>query len=435
MTNGQIDRLGNLIRSEADSISVATLNELQSHRISHKDTLAKVFKLICDLSKKVNRNAIVTYRIKRIESIVGKLVRYPNMRFSRMWDVGGCRCILTTNDQIYRLLDVIEKTDDIEIRKSYDYIEKPQEEGYRSLHLFLKLKGSAVTIEMQLRNKIDHNWATLVEISDLLYDSKLKEYGQDKKLLRFHYLLSKKNELSQVERIEIAKIIKIYKYFEKLSDVFGRNYLEVRKQWLGIEKKRNEKYFLIESSKDKVPQISSYKNFNSAEEEYFKIYNSKKNDNVVLTHLPKPKYEQISIAYSNYLLTFHSFVDDCYELYESLIVKALRDRSYIKYFKYFTQYHEMSFFYFRNHIQEVNELNSFNPSFLSHSQLRKKKREWIKDIQQQIRNRNQKSQEFSKSFSNIIPNNFIFKAMTRRIVKRHTKRINKLLATTFNIKP
>jgi ppGpp synthetase/RelA/SpoT-type nucleotidyltranferase len=430
MTNGEIDRLGNLIRSEADSISITTLNELQNHRISHKDTLAKVFQLICKFSKSVNRNAIVTYRIKRIESIVGKLVRYSDMRFSRMWDVGGCRCILSSNDQIYRLFNIIDKSDEVEIRKSYDYIANPQDEGYKSLHLFLNLKNSTVTIELQLRNKVDHNWSTLVEISDLLYDSKLKEYKKDKRLLRFHYLLSKKNELDQFERMEIAKIIKLYKYFERLTDVFGRNYLEVRKQWLAIEKKRTNKYFLIESSKDKIPQISSYKDFDSAEKEYFKIYTSKKNDNVVLTHLPLPKYEQISIAYSNYLLTFHSFVDDCYELYESLIVSALTDRSYIKFFKYFSQYHEMSFFYFKNHIQEVNELNNFNPSFLTQSQLRKKKKEWVKDIQDQIKIRGTKNRKFSRSFFNKLPNSFIFKAITRRIGNKYNKRINKLLATT-----
>ena len=53
---------------------------------------------------------------------------------------------------------------------------------------------SKKVIEIQIRSLEQHNWATLVEISDLLFQSKLKEFN-DKKcpdLYEFHRILAKK---------------------------------------------------------------------------------------------------------------------------------------------------------------------------------------------------------------------------------------------------
>jgi ppGpp synthetase/RelA/SpoT-type nucleotidyltranferase len=110
--------------------------------------------------------------------------------FSRMWDIGGCRCILKDENSVYKLKSIIENDKSLEVIKEYDYIKEPQVDGYKSVHLFVKHTCSDKVIEVQLRSLENHNWATLVEISDLLFDSKLKEYGQDKKLLEFHKLLS-----------------------------------------------------------------------------------------------------------------------------------------------------------------------------------------------------------------------------------------------------
>lgn len=189
LTKGQIDKLGDKIREQRNSLEDLTLGELQEYRTSHKETLSQVFNTLCRTTRKITSDSIVTYRIKRFESIIGKLSRYPDMKFSRMWDIGGCRCILRNNKEVYRLKELIEN--ELTVRKVYDYIEKPQSEGYKSLHLFVCVPDDDKVIEVQLRNQQDHNWATLVEITDLLFDAKLKEYGQNKELLRFHYLLSK----------------------------------------------------------------------------------------------------------------------------------------------------------------------------------------------------------------------------------------------------
>lgn len=430
MTKGYIDRLGDKIREEKDVISDSTLNELQQYRISHKSSLSKVFNVLCYTSKEIHSSAIVTYRIKRFESIIGKLSRYPQMKFSRMWDIGGCRCILRNDNEVYRLKKLIEKH--LEIRKIYDYIQEPQEEGYRSLHLFVNVPNDDKVIEIQLRNQTDHNWATLVEITDLLFDSKLKEYHENQDLLRFHYLLSQTENLGLSEKNEIAFVIKKYEYFERLSTVFSRNYLQVRKQWFDIESQSNHKFFLIETKKDEIPKIESFAAFSDAETKYFTLYKSSQNANVVLTHLPNPCYNQISMAYSNYILTFHSFLNECYSILESLIVDSLKNRKYTAFFKIYNLYSSIVFIHIRNLMSEIKALNAYNNT-TSKPINRKKKKEWENDIRNQANQSQERSGKLLLALRKNMPptdfGKFIVKQIIVIIGRKYHRKIKKVMAT------
>ncbi|ENA1802813.1 hypothetical protein ABF179_002225 [Flavobacterium psychrophilum] len=437
MTKGEIDRLGIQIRAEYDTLEEKTLSELQKYRTSHKETLAEVFNVLCKLNRKMGKFNIVTYRIKRFESIIGKLYRYPTMKFSRMWDIGGCRCIVNTNDEVYKLKKLIEQSPELEIRKEYDYIANPKEEGYRSLHLFVGIKDNPLVIELQIRNKIDHSWATLVEITDLLFDAKLKEYKKDKDLLRFHYLLSKINELTLIEKKEIAKIITKFNYLDKLSEVFTKNYIQVRKQWLEIENLHNHNYFLIETTKNEVPKITSYKSFDEAEENYLNIYKNKKNANVVLTHLPKPNYQQISIAYSNYILTFHTFIEDCYEIYENLIEKTLLTNKYVEFYRYFTTYNVIVYNHIKNLVSEVNEINKIYSKTTKNKKnikQKNKEKEWLNDIQNYIRKRSEKQRKIQNLFRTHIPSSFFgrffIRQITKSVAKKYDAKLRKILGSS-----
>lgn len=353
MTKGEIDRLGNEIRLEYENISEIALLKLQDYRIAHKESLSEIFNILCSLNK--NKKNIITYRIKRFESIIGKLYRYPKMNLSRMWDIAGCRIIVDSNDDVYSFKRRIENNSQIIIKKEYDYIKNPQEEGYKSLHLFLQVPDKDFVVELQIRNRNDHNWATLVEITDLLFNSKLKEYGDNEDLFVFHQLLSRRFELNIEEKIKIASIIKKYKYLDKLTDVFSRNYVQVRKQWVDLEDSKRYNYFLIETSAESIPKIKSFNKFEEAEKEYLDLYKNNTNANIVLTYLPNPKYHQISIAYSNYILTYHSFMNDCYDILEDLTLNCLKNRRYLGYFKYFNLYNSILFNNIRSLANEIRE--------------------------------------------------------------------------------
>jgi hypothetical protein len=364
------------------------------------------------------------------------------MRFSRMWDIGGCRCILKNDSQVYKLKAAIETQ--LEVKKVYDYIKDPQKDGYKSLHLFVNLPGSKEIIEVQIRNQIDHNWATLVEITDLLFDAKLKEYGDNKELLRFHFLLSKVKELSAKEKRAFANILKKYSYFDKLSEVFTRNYIQVREQWLRIETQTNHKYYLIVATKVEVPKIESFSSFTEAELRYFDVYKSVQNANVVLTHLPTPNYNQINIAYSNYILSFHTFLDDCLRILESLIVESLRSRRVFPFIKFFSLYNGIVANHIINLVDEVKALTPFaneiskksKKSRASRTQNLRKEKDWLKDINKQINQNKERTNKLRVALRNNMPLLILERRLIGLTIKvitnKYSRRIEKAMKPESN---
>ncbi|PQJ80439.1 RelA/SpoT domain-containing protein [Polaribacter porphyrae] len=325
VTKGDVNRLGDIIRKEYPDVTNQTKKQIQEHRVSFKEITNKTFNDLSLLCRRVNKNAIITYRLKRIETIIGKLQRLDKkQKFSRMWDISGCRCIVDNDREVYRLEKLINKH--FSVRKTNDYINDPQPSGYKSLHIYIEDDKKDKIVEIQIRNRVDHNWATLVEITDLLFDSELKEKGKDKKLQNFLYLLSKKKSLKFEDKEYVASIVKKYKYFEKLSNVFTRNYLKVRNRWFELEAMYNHKFFLIETRKNEIPKIDSFLLFNKAESEYFKRYLQNEESNIVLTHLLKPTYKNMSSAYSNYILTVHSVLDDIITILQELILESVKSK-------------------------------------------------------------------------------------------------------------
>jgi len=227
----------------------------------------------------------------------------------------------------------------------------------------------------------------LVEITDLLYNTRLKEIGDDKTLLEFHKLLSDTSNLSIENKYKIFQILRERNYFENLSEVFSKNYLIVRKQWLKLETKTNHRYFLIEVDNN-TPNIKSFSTFNDAEKEYYELYRNKASTNIVLTYLQNHNYELLATAYANYILTFHSFLYECLEIIEALITDCLDEKKYFKLQKVYNFYNELIFRFNKNIIQELDDsfATQFNNLSEKEKALLNKKRElWIDDIHKQIR--------------------------------------------------
>lgn len=143
-------------------------------------------------------DAIVVHRLKRLESIVGKLSRFPDMCLYRMQDLGGCRVIVNTIDQIYEAVERFKIAGmPCEVCREYDYVEKPKVSGYRSYHVVCKFKESGETIfnknmllEIQFRTRLQHSWATAVEVMGLYTKSNLKSSMGNEDILRFFVLVS-----------------------------------------------------------------------------------------------------------------------------------------------------------------------------------------------------------------------------------------------------
>jgi len=123
------------------------------------------------------RNPIDTIktRIKDFESIRKKLrkMQIPINTTSvesiekNIHDIAGIRIVCPFIDDIYMLADCLIRQDDLKLIEKKDYIVKPKENGYRSLHLiveipiFLQNEKRPVKVEIQLRTIAMEFWANL----------------------------------------------------------------------------------------------------------------------------------------------------------------------------------------------------------------------------------------------------------------------------------
>jgi putative GTP pyrophosphokinase len=81
--------------------------------------------------KKIDPDALVAQRLKRMPSILKKLQRFPGMNLSRMQDIGGLRAVVGSMDQLEILYQNYKGSRFTHsLISEYDYINNPKESGY-----------------------------------------------------------------------------------------------------------------------------------------------------------------------------------------------------------------------------------------------------------------------------------------------------------------
>lgn len=171
---------------------------------------------------------IVVQRLKRLDTIVEKLERFPNMRLSRMQDLGGCRVILPKIADVYEIRDKILKSRiRHKLHNEKDYIKTPNPDtGYRGIHLIYKYKSDRNTrynglfIELQLRTSLQHLWATAVETVGMFTQSGLKFNQGEKEWLRFFQLVSCVFSVEE-EKDKLKSLEDVKKHIAILKDLYA----------------------------------------------------------------------------------------------------------------------------------------------------------------------------------------------------------------------
>ncbi len=208
---GEIDRAGQQLITLPvwDPERDIALEVINNWRSCHNYPLHIVTKTLGSRAKtKISEKSLVARRIKRMASIAIKLRQNPGMKLSQMQDIGGCRAILNNVNEVENLVEVYEqaairhpRTDDRPfILKKYDYIEHPKDDGYRGVHLILKYASTAPAqhpfngqrVEIQIRSRLQHAWATAVETCQAFTGQALKSKIKDatEQWLRFFSLMS-----------------------------------------------------------------------------------------------------------------------------------------------------------------------------------------------------------------------------------------------------
>lgn len=197
-SRSSVDKAGRVLRDPNATVpefqqALATLSRWRSLHTYPIDAVKKIFSR--RLNKKAYPDAIIAQRLKRFNSIVDKLDRYPDMSLAKMQDIGGLRVVLSSVSDVYKLHNMVLHDSAHEaILPPKDYIHCPKADGYRSLHQVFKYKSrdypqlDGMRIEVQLRSKLQHAWATAVETFDIIERSSLKTGGGNSEARRFFYL-------------------------------------------------------------------------------------------------------------------------------------------------------------------------------------------------------------------------------------------------------
>lgn len=147
----------------ADVSVIVALVNLFVFRAFHSEPLTTASMGLRSMVKTCGSVVRVSQRLKRVPTIVDKLVRHPTMQLSSMQDIGGCRAVVDAIEQVEcvrsRLLNAARKRGSSTREK--DYIAAPRDSGYRGVHVMVQYGGR--WIEVQLRTRTMHEWALAVE--------------------------------------------------------------------------------------------------------------------------------------------------------------------------------------------------------------------------------------------------------------------------------
>ena len=148
--------------------------QMQLYDAAIKEIKTKLEILDNEFSIRYDHNPIhnIESRLKSTRSIVEKLKRRNlplNLESLRegMNDIAGIRVICNYLDDIYHIADLLAGQDDVKLILRRDYIRRPKESGYRSLHLVVKVpvfladRVEHVKCEVQIRTIAMDFWASL----------------------------------------------------------------------------------------------------------------------------------------------------------------------------------------------------------------------------------------------------------------------------------
>ena len=322
-------------------------------RSSHEKPLSYVFNKLEKLVIEVDKNAIYAKRLKRYKSIVNKLFRFKQTKLNTIQDIWWCRVIvanLKKVDKVFRELkkwpEFVKKDGSLNIN---DYIKNQKDDWYRSVHLIWKFTDwifDERKIEVQIRTKLQHDWATALEIVDLFTKQNLKSNQWKKDWADFFINISKQfTEMEKVdlfkyddnswiytyydsvennpelyeshirskELIKILHIIETFNYFAESIDIVNKTINEKKINW----------YVLIEINSDEKKVTTSLfweKENDKAEEKYAekeKIIASNENCSNVIALVSTSDVSNIKEAYPNYFADSTEFLKYLYIISKS----------------------------------------------------------------------------------------------------------------------
>ena len=169
---GNVRRVGEILRqAQITQVQAPSLEEVrkarevvEAYRSAHAEPLHAAYMGLRSCLTTEGFDLDLSRRLKRLPTIEDKLRRLPTMNLSRMQDIGGCRAVLDTQEQIQH---VVKRFRANSLRRNQqpdtirNYVASPQASGYRAIRIHTRYRGRR--IEVQLRTREQDSWAKIVD--------------------------------------------------------------------------------------------------------------------------------------------------------------------------------------------------------------------------------------------------------------------------------
>jgi ppGpp synthetase/RelA/SpoT-type nucleotidyltranferase len=325
-TKSQVDAAGIALTKTDLSLDEydAALAVINNWRAAHSFPLNTFQIWLKRRSREVHPDSLVAQRIKRLASIDLKISRFPSIRLSQMQDIGGCRAVVETIDQVNRIVDLY-KTSDLRHKLDHmdDYIQNPRNSGYRGVHLIYryfsdrKESYNGLKIEVQLRSTLQHAWATAVETVGTFTRQALKSSLGEEAWLRFFALmgtaiaLREKTPLVPGTPTSKHQLRRELLRYSRLLDVEGHLHTYGQAlQTLESAPKRAHYYLLVLDPIGKTVRVTGYQsqNLHEATRDYLSIEREIANTGSDAVLVSVESLAALRRAYPNYFLDTHVFI-------------------------------------------------------------------------------------------------------------------------------
>jgi putative GTP pyrophosphokinase len=269
--------------------------------------------------------------LKRLPTIIDKLNRFPDMKLSRMQDIGGIRAVLISIKDLDDVYDDYKNKTRFthQLVRERNYVEEPKTDGYRGVHLIYRYNNTSAKngladlyeglyVELQLRTELQHIWATAVETIGTLKGSSFKTGSGNHEWRIFFALVSSAFAIAEDSPVLAAhKNILPVDLYEQIKKVESRiNALETLNGLTAaasfVEDTREDGYYKIISLDMPNKRISIVSFARDEFLEATKAYSAKEVEaargvDVVLVSVGD--INQLKAAYPNYFLDLKEFIE------------------------------------------------------------------------------------------------------------------------------
>lgn len=276
--------------------------------------------------KTIDKKALVAQRLKRMPSIIRKLKRFEKMKLSRMQDLGGLRAVVSNLKQL-RKLEQSYKNSKFTHRlvNEKDYVIDPKNSGYRSVHLVYKYDNKKINnynglfIELQIRTKLQHTWATAVETMGTFLDHALKSSEGPINWLDFFSLcgsafafLENTKPIPKYEHLnEIETYQKTIEEANRLNIIERLQGFTIAAERIQTDKKSGSYHLIVLDLELKVVRINSYgkSELNQASKDYANVEkNISQGRDAQAVLVSAGPLDNLKRAYPSYFLDTKEFI-------------------------------------------------------------------------------------------------------------------------------